>query len=51
MIDIVKKTSGDCEYIEGNETDDSIESFCSLTPLQSYLAMYGVMIGGMEVSL
>jgi len=50
MIDIVKKTSGDCENIDGDETDDSIESFCSLTPLQSYLAMYGVMIGGMEIS-
>lgn len=47
MIDIVKKTSGDCD---GEEMDSSLETFCSLTPLQSYLAMYGVMIGGMEIS-
>ena len=45
MIDIVKKTSGECE----GEIDSSLETFCELTPLQSYLAMYGVMIGAMEV--
>ena len=50
MIDIVKKTSGDCDFAEGEEMDSSLETFCSLTPLQSYLAMYGVMIGGMEIS-
>jgi len=41
MIDIVKKTSGDCDYVDG-EADNDLETFCSLTPLQSYLAMYGV---------
>ena len=41
MIDIVKKTSGDCDYVDG-EVDNDLETFCSLTPLQSYLAMYGV---------
>ena len=50
MIDIVKKTSGDCDFVDGEEMDSSLETFCSLTPLQSYLAMYGVMIGGMEIS-
>jgi len=47
MIDIVKKTSGECDNVDG---DMDLEAFCSLTPLQSYLAMYGVMIGGMEIS-
>ena len=41
MIDIVKKTSGDCDYVDG-EADNDLETFCSLSPLQSYLAMYGV---------
>mmetsp|Transcript_1103 Transcript_1103/g.2297 ORF Transcript_1103/g.2297 Transcript_1103/m.2297 type:complete len:938 (-) Transcript_1103:62-2875(-) len=49
MIDIVKKTSGDCNDVDG-AMDSSLETFCSLTPLQTYLAMYGVMIGGMEIS-
>ena len=48
MVDIVKKTSGECEYVDGELVDSSLENFCSLTPLQTYLAMYGVMIGGYE---
>ena len=43
MIDIVKKTSGECENVDG-EMDSSLETFCSLTPLQTYLAMYGIMV-------
>lgn len=49
MIDIVKKTSGECNDVDG-AMDSSLETFCSLTPLQTYLAMYGVMIGGFETS-
>ncbi|KAL7552296.1 hypothetical protein ACHAWF_018276 [Thalassiosira exigua] len=35
MVDIIKKTSGECEYFDGEFT---------------YLAMYAVMIGGFEIS-
>mmetsp|Transcript_38226 Transcript_38226/g.80420 ORF Transcript_38226/g.80420 Transcript_38226/m.80420 type:complete len:864 (+) Transcript_38226:37-2628(+) len=48
MVDIIKKTSGECEDFDGQE-DSSLEVFCSLTPLETYLAMYGVMIGGFDV--
>ncbi|KAL9186107.1 hypothetical protein ACHAXT_005345 [Thalassiosira profunda] len=50
MVDIVKKTSGDCEFADGEEVDSSLETFCSLTPLQTYLGMYGILIGAMEIS-
>lgn len=43
MIDIVKKTSGECDSID-EDMDGSLETFCSLTPLQSYLSMYSVMV-------
>ncbi|KAL7543156.1 hypothetical protein ACHAXR_013255 [Thalassiosira sp. AJA248-18] len=49
MIDIVKKTSGECDHFDG-EMDSGLEAFCSLTPLQSYLSMYAIMIGGYEIS-
>lgn len=45
MVDVVKKTSGDCDGLE-----DGYDTFCSLTPLQTYLAMYGIMLGGFEIS-
>lgn len=55
MIDIVKKTSGECDQAEGDlnvrylggstgDEDGSLESFCSLSQPQSYLAMYFVMV-------
>ena len=54
MIDIVKKTTGECEYVEGDpsnrflastsDEDSELNSFCSLSQPQSYLAMYFVMV-------
>ncbi|KAL3794639.1 hypothetical protein HJC23_010067 [Cyclotella cryptica] len=44
MIQIVTKTSNQCDG------DADFETLCSLTPVQSYVAMYGIMIGGMEMS-
>lgn len=43
MLDLVKKTSGECAR-DGGEAESSLETFCSLTPLQTYLAMYGIMV-------
>mmetsp|Transcript_35905 Transcript_35905/g.61257 ORF Transcript_35905/g.61257 Transcript_35905/m.61257 type:complete len:284 (-) Transcript_35905:294-1145(-) len=48
MVDIIKKTSGECEDFDAEE-GGSLEAFCSLTPPQAYLAMYAVMIGGVEL--
>jgi hypothetical protein len=55
MIDIVKKTTGECDTIEGDSSNrylgstsdeggDDLNSFCSLSQPQSYLAMYFVMV-------
>lgn len=43
MVDIVKKTSGECDFVDG-EIEGSLETFCSLTPLQTYLSMYAIMV-------
>lgn len=44
MVQIVMKTSEQCDG------DADFETMCSLTPVESYVAMYGVMIGGVEIS-
>ena len=55
MIDIIKKTSGECDQVEGDlsvrylgsstgDEDGSLDSLCSLSQPQSYLAMYFVMV-------
>jgi len=54
MIDIVKKTTGECDNVEGDpsnrflantsDEDSELNSFCSLSQPQSYLAMYFVMV-------
>ncbi|KAL7482462.1 hypothetical protein ACHAW6_008132 [Cyclotella cf. meneghiniana] len=44
MIQIVTKTSDQCEG------DAEFETLCSLSPVQSYVAMYGIMIGGIDVT-
>mmetsp|Transcript_1247 Transcript_1247/g.2827 ORF Transcript_1247/g.2827 Transcript_1247/m.2827 type:complete len:755 (+) Transcript_1247:1120-3384(+) len=41
MITIVKQTSGECD-------GDDVSEICSSTQMQTYLLMYGVMIGGLE---
>lgn len=35
-----KKTSGECD----GDVESSMETFCALTPFQTYLAMYTVMV-------
>ncbi len=55
MIDIIKKTSGECDQVEADlsvrylgsstgDEDGSLDSLCSLSQPQSYLAMYFVMV-------
>lgn len=55
MVDIIKKTSGECDQVEGDlsvrhlgsstsDEDGSLNSLCSLSQPQSYLAMYFVMV-------
>ncbi|KAL7463507.1 hypothetical protein ACHAXS_003867 [Conticribra weissflogii] len=41
MITIVKQTTGECD-------GDNVSEICSSTQMQTYLLMYGVMIGGVE---